>query len=185
MANDRNIQRVLDRDPDYASDTDITKRADREERKSGLTTRDIIEPPMDKSVVPRWLTPKRAARKEATEMLKADKADRAEAKRPPADNVAEEKEMRRARESVRPKSDGGGGADNVAEEKETRRARESVRPKSGGGGSGGVSDTRELQLGADLDPKAMMKKEGYKKGGAVKSASARADGCCIRGKTRA
>jgi len=158
MANDRNIQRVLDRDPDYASDTDITKRADREERKSGLTTRDVIEPPMDKSVVPRWLTPKRAARKEATEMLKADKADRAEAKRPPADNVAEEKETRRARESVRPKS---------------------------GGGSGGVSDTREMQLGADLDPKAMMKREGYKKGGAVKSASARADGCCIRGKTRA
>jgi hypothetical protein len=104
-----------------------------------------------------WLTPKRAARKEATEMLKADKADRAEAKRPPADNVAEEKEMRRARESVRPKSGGGGGG----------------------------SDTREMQLGADLDPKAMMKKEGYKKGGAVKSASARADGIAIRGKTRA
>ena len=157
MANDRNIQRVLDRDPDYASDTDITKRADREERKSGLTTRDVIEPPMDKSVVPRWLTPKRAARKEATEMLKEDKAERAEAKRPPADNVAEEKEMRRARASVRPKNGGGGGG----------------------------SDTSEMQLGADLDPKAMMKREGYKKGGAVKSASARADGIAIRGKTRA
>jgi hypothetical protein len=106
-----------------------------------------------------WLTPKRAARKEATEMLKEDKAERAEAKRPPADNVAEEKEM--------------------------RRAKEAVRPKSGGGGSGRVSDTRELQLGADLDPKALMEREGYKKGGAVKSASARADGIAIRGKTRA
>jgi len=44
----------------------------------------------------------------------------------------------------------------------------------------------ELKLGpssknkpTDLNPKAM------KKGGKVKSASARADGCCIRGKTRA
>jgi hypothetical protein len=58
-------------------------------------------------------------------------------------------------------------------------------PKSGGGGSGGsASDTREMQLGAELDPKAMMKREGYKKGGAVKSASSRADGCAQRGKTR-
>ena len=57
--------------------------------------------------------------------------------------------------------------------------------RGSGGGSGGVSDTREMQLGADLDPKAMMKREGYKKGGAVKSASARADGIAIRGKTRA
>jgi hypothetical protein len=40
----------------------------------------------------------------------------------------------------------------------------------GGGGSGG--DTKFLK------PK-------YKAGGKVKSASARADGCCIRGKTRA
>jgi hypothetical protein len=29
------------------------------------------------------------------------------------------------------------------------------------------------------------KAKGYKKGGKVKSASERADGCCIRGKTRA
>ena len=51
-----------------------------------------------------------------------------------------------------------------------------------GGGDG--SDTREMQLGSDLDPKAMMKRSGYKKGGAVKSASSRADGCAQRGKTR-
>ena len=43
-------------------------------------------------------------------------------------------------------------------------------PKGGGGGGGG--DTKFLK------PK-------YKAGGKVKSASARADGCCIRGKTRA
>ena len=30
-----------------------------------------------------------------------------------------------------------------------------------------------------------LKRAGYKKGGSVKSASARADGCAIRGKTRA
>ena len=56
-------------------------------------------------------------------------------------------------------------------------------------------DRKELQLGAELDPKTMvdkdkkerMEREGgqYKKGGAVKSASARADGIAIRGKTRA
>ena len=52
---------------------------------------------------------------------------------------------------------------------------------SGGGGSGGVSDTREMQAGADLDPKSMMKREGYKKGG---TASSRGDGCAQRGKTK-
>ena len=104
------------------------------------------------------------SKKEVTDLLKADKEARKDARN-------EAKEAKSA------------PADNVAEEKEMRRARESVRPKSGGGGGG--SDTREMQLGADLDPKAMMKKEGYKKGGAVKSASARADGIAIRGKTRA
>jgi hypothetical protein len=46
-------------------------------------------------------------------------------------------------------------------------------PKSGGGG------------GASGIPKTGKKPYDFKKGGAVKSASARADGCCIRGKTRA
>ena len=44
-------------------------------------------------------------------------------------------------------------------------------PKPSGGGGGG-GDTKFLK------PK-------YKAGGKVKSASARADGCCIRGKTKA
>jgi hypothetical protein len=57
--------------------------------------------------------------------------------------------------------------------------------KSKTGGSGG-SGPRDMQLGSDLDPKAMMKKEErMKSGGKVKSASSRADGCAIRGKTRA
>ena len=65
--------------------------------------------------------------------------------------------------------------------------------RGGGGGGGGGSDTRELQLGADLDPKAMMKRNGYKKGGMAKkyakggtvsSASSRGDGIAQRGKTK-
>ena len=62
--------------------------------------------------------------------------------------------------------------------------------KGSGGGSGGsgASDTREMQLGADLDPKAMMRRTGryssFAKGGTVKSASKRADGIAQRGKTK-
>jgi hypothetical protein len=52
-----------------------------------------------------------------------------------------------------------------------------------GVGGGGVSDTREMQLGADMDPKTMIKKAGYKKGGKV-SASSRADGIAQKGKTK-
>jgi hypothetical protein len=39
--------------------------------------------------------------------------------------------------------------------------------------------------GADKEVKRNMSTFGYKKGGSVKSASSRADGCAIRGKTRA
>ena len=46
-----------------------------------------------------------------------------------------------------------------------------------GGGSSGTGGAGEIK--ALANPRAM------KKGGKVKSASARADGCCIRGKTRA
>jgi hypothetical protein len=84
-------------------------------------------------------------------------------------------------------------------------------PKSRGGGGGGGGGSRQLMLGSELDPKATMRSnrgprdddesrfadEGnpnFKRGGKVKkmasggmarSASARADGCAIRGKTRA
>ncbi len=62
----------------------------------------------------------------------------------------------------------------------------------GGSGSGGSMNRKELQLGSELDPKAMIDKakrekmeaEGYKKGGKISSASTRADGCCQRGKTK-
>ena len=63
--------------------------------------------------------------------------------------------------------------------------RKIVNVGKGGGGSGGASsDRRELQLGSDLDPKSMMKNEGYKKGGKVSSASSRGDGIAQRGKTK-
>jgi len=62
---------------------------------------------------------------------------------------------------------------------------EKPKPSKSGGGSGGApSDTRQMQLGADLDPKTMMKREDMKKGGAVKSASSRGDGIAQRGKTK-
>jgi hypothetical protein len=47
------------------------------------------------------------------------------------------------------------------------------KPKGGGGG------------GMPSDKMDKMKKMNYKSGGKVSSASKRADGCCIRGKTRA
>ena len=62
--------------------------------------------------------------------------------------------------------------------------------KSTRGGGGGRRGSREMQLGADLDPKAMMRRmnedydDSYKKGGKVSSASARADGIAKRGKTK-
>lgn len=64
---------------------------------------------------------------------------------------------------------------------------EPIRGNTMGGSSGvgGSMDRRELQLGAELDPKMMMRREGYRKGGRVRTASQRADGIAIRGKTRA
>jgi hypothetical protein len=54
----------------------------------------------------------------------------------------------------------------------TERLQDMGRLPKGGGGGGAGGDTKFLK------PK-------YKKGGTVKSASSRADGCCIRGKTKA
>ena len=62
--------------------------------------------------------------------------------------------------------------------------------KSMRGGGGGGRGSRQMQLGADLDPKAMMQRmnedydDSYKKGGKVSSASKRADGIAQRGKTK-
>lgn len=64
-------------------------------------------------------------------------------------------------------------------------------PKRGDRHTGGAGFRAgdDNTLGADLDPKMLMKRwereeKGYKKGGAVKSASSRADGIAQRGKTR-
>ena len=50
-------------------------------------------------------------------------------------------------------------------------------PNPSGGGSSGTGGAGEIK--ALANPRAM------KKGGTVKSASLRADGCCVKGKTRA
>jgi len=60
-------------------------------------------------------------------------------------------------------------------EAELARMKELTAPKSKGGGGGGVPS----------DKMDKMKKMNYKAGGKVSSASKRADGCCIRGKTKA
>jgi hypothetical protein len=52
-----------------------------------------------------------------------------------------------------------------------------VTPRSGGGGGGGG-------MMPDLEGLKGRRPKLYKKGGKVKSASSRADGCAMRGKTR-
>ena len=66
-----------------------------------------------------------------------------------------------------------------SEPKYTGKAYSDTGPRTGptSGGFGGNSGAAELK--SITNPRAM------KAGGKVKSASARADGCCIRGKTRA
>ena len=54
---------------------------------------------------------------------------------------------------------------------------ERTKPKAGGGGGGGGV--------MPIDKMLKMNKMNYKSGGSVSSASKRADGCAIRGKTRA
>ena len=50
--------------------------------------------------------------------------------------------------------------------------------RGGAGGAGGESGFGIQKMNKNLN-------RNYKKGGKIKSASARADGCCIRGKTKA
>jgi hypothetical protein len=52
------------------------------------------------------------------------------------------------------------------------------KPSSGGSGGGGDFGSGIQKMNKDI-------KRNYKAGGKVKSASSRADGCCIRGKTKA
>lgn len=73
---------------------------------------------------------------------------------------------------------------DIASQEKARRISENEYKKVPGntraGGSGGGGD-----LGFGIQKMNRDIKRTYKKGGAVKSASARADGCCIRGKTKA
>jgi hypothetical protein len=60
-----------------------------------------------------------------------------------------------------------------------RKAEKFEKAKEKRGGSGGGSGV------VPIDKMLKMNKMNYKAGGKVKTASSRADGCCIRGKTRA
>jgi hypothetical protein len=64
-----------------------------------------------------------------------------------------------------------GKAEKEARNAYTKNYTGNTRPGGGGGGGGAAGDTKFLK------PK-------YKAGGKVKSASSRADGCAIRGKTK-
>ena len=66
-------------------------------------------------------------------------------------------------------------AEGKAAVEESRAKLREMGYLKGGAGGGGMP----------MDKMDKMKKMNYKSGGSVKSASARADGCCIRGKTRA
>ena len=86
-------------------------------------------------------------------------------------NEKESKVNRMERESrnARGKPLHGNYAGMSVDPKTGEYVRKVVNVGKGGGGSGGASsDRRELQLGSDLDPKSMMKREDMKKGGAVK-----------------
>ena len=68
-------------------------------------------------------------------------------------------------------------ASPLVAEAELAKMREMLsKPRGGGGGGGSIGGMPKMNR--DIT-------KNYKKGGTVKSASARADGCCIKGKTRA
>jgi hypothetical protein len=66
-----------------------------------------------------------------------------------------------------------------SEPKYTGKAYSDTGPRTGPTSGGFGSNSGAAELKSITNPRAM------KAGGKVKSASARADGCCIRGKTRA
>ena len=68
------------------------------------------------------------------------------------------------------------GKEERASRNEFKKVEANTRVGGVGGGGGGGMGTGKMNR--DIT-------KNYSKGGKVKSASARADGCCIRGKTRA
>ena len=98
------------------------------------------------------------------EELAKQKEDRQEKAR---NKAAENEEFKDKRQ---PKSD-------LIRQAELEKMKEILnRPKVSGGGGGGGGGMPKLNR--DIT-------KAYKSGGKVKSASSRADGCCVRGKTRA
>ena len=72
------------------------------------------------------------------------------------------------------------GGKNSISDAELQIRNNAARMPSKGGGAGGAGVIPGIKGGGTKSPNFEMKK-----GGKVSSASARADGCCIRGKTRA
>jgi hypothetical protein len=108
--------------------------------------------------------PRNDPNKEAMERIAREKDD---AKDKAKSKAAENEDFKDKRQ---PKSD-------LIRQAELEKMKEILnKPKGGGGGGGGMG-------GNKLSNRDLTK--NYKAGGKVKSASARADGCCIRGKTRA
>ncbi len=70
----------------------------------------------------------------------------------------------------------------IAKADAERAERKAAKASGGGGGGGGGRGGIDLEKGM---MGGRMKKPSYKAGGKVSSASKRADGCAIRGKTRA
>ena len=105
--------------------------------------------------------PRNDPNKEAMERIAREKDD---AKEKAKSKAAENEEYKDKRT---PKSD-------LIRQAELEKMKEILnKPKAGGGGGGGMP-----KLNRDIT-------KNMKAGGKVKSASARADGCCVRGKTRA
>ena len=88
--------------------------------------------------------------------------------------------LERAEKAQRARSEISSMAEKTrSEPKYTGKAYSDTGPRTGPTSGGFGSNSGAAELKSITNPRAM------KSGGKVKSASARADGCCIRGKTRA
>jgi len=105
------------------------------------------------------------------------------------EEIARSDAERAARKAEKAKAEISKMAEQVkSEPKYTGKAYSDTGPKTGTRTSGGFGGSGSGGSGSDMSfMKGMGNKPSptYKKGGAVKSASSRADGCAIRGKTRA
>ena len=111
--------------------------------------------------------------KEYARGVAADEKQAAKAYAQTAEGIAERKAEKSNKLNLTPLPEGMPKLTEAIAKADAERAERKAAKASGGGGGGGI-------------PKAGLKKPlDMKSGGKVSSASKRADGCCIRGKTRA